>query len=195
MNRQGGVAMVVIDMQRQFTDPTGIVAVPDGQGLVARLNDVVRASRRAAVPVIWIEQRVREGLPLSPTSERFAAAGLHQGHWADLDPGLDVAPGDFHIIKRQQSAFHATDLALTLRRLGVRRVLLAGVTTNVCVLATAKDVAEHDLEVVTLGDLTASRAIARGSHQLDSDDVQRSALAFIDYAYGEVLSSDQLPWH
>jgi nicotinamidase-related amidase len=41
--------------------------------------------------------------------------------------------------KRRYSAFFATDLALMLREQGIRRVVVAGVKTNVCIRATIQD--------------------------------------------------------
>ena len=194
MAKATGTALLVIDLQRQFTDPDGAVAIEDGAGLVARVNAVVASARSVGVPILWVEQRRREGLPLARTSSRFGVDDLHRGRGAELDPALAASEEDQRLVKRQQSAFAGTDLDLALRGLGVRRLVLAGVTTNVCVLATAKDAAERDLEVITLAEATASRAIQRGDHQLTAAEVQRSALAFINYAYGEVRSTDRLPW-
>lgn len=189
-----GSALLMIDLQRQFTDPAGLVKVDGGAGLVQRANHVAAAARAAAVPVVWVEQRLRDGLGPGRSSTRFGASELHRGPGADLDPALGIDERDVRLVKRRQSAFYGTDLDLVLRQLEVGRVLLAGVTTNVCVLATAKDAAERDLEVVTLADLTASRPIERGTHRLAAEQVQASALAFIEYAYGEVRSSSSLPW-
>lgn len=194
MDEPRATALLVIDLQRQFTDPDGEVAVADAGALVRRTNHVVGAARHAGVPVVWVEQRVRDGVGPGRSSTRFGASTLHTGPSADLDPSLDLDAGDVRLVKRRQSAFYGTDLTLVLRQLGVGRVLLAGVTTNVCVLATAKDAAERDLDIVTLEDLTASRAIERGPHRMTAAEVQRSALAFIEYAYGEVRSSTSLPW-
>ena len=194
MRAHDDTALLVIDLQRQFTDPAGAVPVDGADVLLDRTNHVAAGARAAGVPVVWVEQRLRARTGPGRSSTRFGTNELHRGWGADLDPVLQIEDDDVRLVKRRQSAFYGTDLDLVLRQLQVRRVLLAGVTTNVCVLATAKDAAERDLTVVTLGDLTASRPIERGDHHLTATEVQRTALAFIEYAYGEVQSSAALPW-
>ncbi|MCY1450239.1 Peroxyureidoacrylate/ureidoacrylate amidohydrolase RutB [compost metagenome] len=52
---------------------------------------------------------------------------------------LAPRPGDRMIDKPRYSAFHRTDLDRHLRELGARRLTVAGVLTDACVLATVLD--------------------------------------------------------
>ena len=61
------------------------------------------------------------------------------------------------VTKRRFSAFFQTTLDMTLRRLGVQRVVLCGVQTPNCIRAAAFDAVSLDYEkVVVLEDATAS---------------------------------------
>ena len=95
---------------------------------------------------MWVEQSSRPPVPLGRATLRFGRTDAHQGPGIDLDPRLVPVSEDLRIVKQRQSAFFATDLDLCLRRLGVDRVLMCGITTNVCVLATTKDASERDYE-------------------------------------------------
>jgi len=53
--------------------------------------------------------------------------------------GIDVLPGEYIVHKRRFSAFFATDLDMLLREARVKRLLVAGVKTHVCVRATVQD--------------------------------------------------------
>ena len=64
---------------------------------------------------------------------------------ADGAPGAEIHPatapleGDVIIKKHRYSAFYGTDLEIVLRGLGVDAVVIAGVTTENCCHATARD--------------------------------------------------------
>ena len=70
-----------------------------------------------------------------------------------------MQPGDLTLTKRRHSSFYSSDLEIVLRGLDVTRLYLVWVTTNVCVLGTAKDAAERDFDVNVVVDATASLPI------------------------------------
>lgn len=188
-------AVLVIDMQRQFTEPTGVFPVPQVEPVLQAIVDFVDEARSAGATVVWVEQSVRPQVGLGRASLRYGRPDAHQGPGIELDPRLVVQPEDLRLTKWRQSAFFATDLDMSLRRLGVTRVMICGITTNVCVLATTKDASERDYETLVLGDLTASLPISDGaSVVLNADEVQRAALAFIQYSYGDVVNAGDIVW-
>jgi nicotinamidase-related amidase len=194
MTDETRAALLVIDMQRQFTTP-GAPFLVDGAGaLVDRVGQAARSARRHDVPVIWIRQHVRERVGPGRTSRRYGRSDIHAGTQAEIDERLDL-DDDIVVEKTRQSAFFATDLDTVLRNLGVDTVFLSGVTTNVCVLATAIDAGARDYGVVVVSDLTASLPVHRGgSVLLPAEDVQRAAEAFVVHAVGDVAMTTDIPW-
>jgi nicotinamidase-related amidase len=75
---------------------------------------------------------------------------------AEPIPELDRAPGDQVLPKPRFSAFFQTGLEGTLRSHGVDTVLVCGLTTAFCVLATAFDALGHDLRAVIVEDACAT---------------------------------------
>lgn len=134
----GDMALIVIDMQRQFTAPNAPFLVPDADGVVSRVRSAVENARSHGLPVIWIMQHVRPAVGSGRTSRRYGQPSIHQGQQAELDERLDFGD-DIVVFKHRQSGFYGTDLETVLRTIGVDTVILAGVTTNVCVLATGID--------------------------------------------------------
>lgn len=191
----GRTAVILVDLQRQFTEPDGMFAVHGMDTVLARTVPFVTAARAAGAAIVWIRQKARPEVGLGRASLRYGRPDAHVGPGTDLDPRLVPAPGDIVVDKYRQSAFFMTDLDLILRRLDVRRVLIAGITTNVCVLATTKDASERDYETIVLRDLTAALPIPDTTVDgLSAAEVQRASLAFIQWAYGDVLTSDQIGW-
>jgi len=70
----------------------------------------------------------------------------------DLLPG----PEDYFILKPKHSAFYQTPLELLLKHLGSERLILAGVSTNSCVMFTANDAYMRDLNLVVPQDCVAA---------------------------------------
>jgi nicotinamidase/pyrazinamidase len=70
---------------------------------------------------------------------------------------LKPEPEDSIIPKRRFSAFYKTDLDQTLRALEIDTIIVAGITTEVCVLTTALDGLSRDFYAVILEDCSASR--------------------------------------
>ncbi len=191
----GSTALVLIDLQNQFLRDDSPLAVADAAGLVARCNAFADVARRNDMVVVWVVQRAEKGDPPSVTAARFGVMGIHRGDGADLDARLDIRPEDAVVRKRRQSAFFATGLADLLVDRGVGTLLIGGVTTNVCVLATAKDAAERDLDVHVVEDLTRALPIAGGSPRaMEAEHVRTAALTFAQYAYGDVTSTARIRW-
>lgn len=68
--------------------------------------------------------------------------------WWEFPAQLNINDSDIQIIKRQWGAFYGTDLDLQLRRRGITRIVLAGVSTNIGVESTARDAWERGYELV-----------------------------------------------
>jgi len=75
-----------------------------------------------------------------------------------------------------------TDLAAWLRGEGVRTVVVAGLTTDVCVGSTARDAFQQEFHTVTLADCTAEQTLAR----------HEAGLASLAACFGRVCTSGEV---
>lgn len=158
-----GDVLLVVDVQNDFC-PGGALAVPDGDAVVPVINRIARA-----FPVVVATQDWHPGGHISFASrhegknpfEVIEIQGTEQVLWpdhcvegtpgADLYPELDATALRFVLRKgtnREVDSYSAfvendgtttTGLAGLLRELGVERIFVSGLATDVCVRATALD--------------------------------------------------------
>ncbi len=169
-------ALLVIDMQRDFLDPTGYAAQA---GLdVARLRrtlgpvqSLIEAARAAAMHIAYTREGHRPDLSDCPPAKlaRSRAAGAEigsagplgrlllrgeRGH--DLVDELQPRAGEPVVDKPGYSAFHQTELDQILRGWGIETVIVCGVTTEVCVHTTVRSATDHGLRCITVSDACAA---------------------------------------
>ena len=158
-----GDALLIVDVQSDFL-PGGRLAVPDADAVVPLLNRYIAMACARGVPVI----ASRDWHPRGHCSFR-ERGGPWPEHCVAGTPGAGFAPGlnlpvDAIVIDKATtpdadaySAFDGTWLAALFRKLGVRRLLVGGLATDYCVLATVRDARAAGFEVVLLAD--AVRAV------------------------------------
>lgn len=136
---QGVPALLLIDVQNSFFHPDGRNYYPASADIVAGLRRLLARARSANRLIIHAAEQHR------PHVDDFESAKLPQhcvaGEWdSQFYEGFGPqGDAEFLLAKRRMSAFCATDLDLLLREKGVRRLIIAGAKTNVCIRATVQD--------------------------------------------------------
>lgn len=162
-------ALVVIDVQADFASPGGAMARmgADLSSVEAALDNVeslIATARRSGVCVAFARVltspqtdsaalknlNARKGL--SPDALEICREGERGSEYYRVKP----LPGEIEVSKRLFSAFHDADLDQRLRERGVDTLILAGLTTNCCVDATARDAFHLNYNVFVVSDATAA---------------------------------------
>ncbi|WP_066151996.1 cysteine hydrolase family protein [Hydrogenophaga pseudoflava] len=169
-------ALIVIDMQRDFCSPGGYAQqagldISRMQAVVGQVKALLVAARGAGLHIFHTREGHLPDLSDCPPAKlaRSVAAGARiggpgplgrllvrgeQGH--DFVPELRPLACEHVIDKPGYGAFHKTTLGALLGAFGVRRLLLCGVTTEVCVHSTLREAIDRGFVCTTVGDATAA---------------------------------------
>ncbi|WP_328662572.1 cysteine hydrolase family protein [Nocardia salmonicida] len=168
-------ALVIIDMQRDFLLPGGF-----GESLgndVALLRTVIEplaellaSARAAGITVIHTREghlpdlsdcppaKLRRGNPSQRIGDsgRFGRILIRGEYGHDIIDELAPLDGETVIDKPGKGAFYATDLATVLQQNSITTLLVAGVTTEVCVHTTVREANDRGYECLVVADCVGS---------------------------------------
>jgi ureidoacrylate peracid hydrolase len=157
-------ALLVIDMQNSFCHPDGVMRSLLGpicgiDELVSTLGRMLTGLRSCGVPIVYLRQVFQPNYADADAvfrrriPEAMRRGGLARGSWdAEIIDELAPRPEDTVVDKTRFDGFHATPLASMLTGMGVRRLLVSGAYTNVCVETTIKSAYQYDFEPVLFAD-------------------------------------------
>ena len=149
-------ALIVVDLQNDFADSRGSLAVRGADRVVAAVNELIAAAEAGGAPIFYTQDWHPERTPHFVTDGGLWPVHCVADTWgAQLHPGLRRAAGGGPIVRKgangedgysgftmrdaQSGEERATELEGLLRERGVERVVVVGLATDYCVKATALD--------------------------------------------------------
>lgn len=168
-------ALLIVDMQRDFLEPGGFGAMLGNdvsalRHIVAPLQRLLSAWRAGGLFTIHTREGHRQDLSDLPTAKKLRGRNTmcigdrgpmgrilvrgEPGH--DIIPELYPKPGEPVIDKPGKGAFYATDLQSVLRNRGILQLIVAGVTTEVCIHATVREANDRGYDCFVADDCVGS---------------------------------------
>jgi ureidoacrylate peracid hydrolase len=171
-------AVIVVDMENDFAAKGGMfdragVDVSEAQKAIGPTAKVLAAARQAGLKIIYLKMGYRPdlsdlGATDSVNRTRHLKFGVGQKIQApdgresrllirdtwdtDIVPELKPQASDIVIYKTRFSGFYQTDLDATLKKFGIKYLIVTGVTTSICVESTVRDAMFRDYLCVLLSD-------------------------------------------
>lgn len=171
-NESSGTVLLVIDMISSWQFPDADRLLPHAVSIAPAIAALQARCRRAGVPVIFAnDNQGRWRSDFRQTVQSSIDAG---GPGARITSLLHPEAIDYFVLKPKHSAFFATPLELLLRDLKAERLIVTGVSSDQCVLATVAEARMRDFEVQVPSDCVATQSAARNARALTHlRDVQR----------------------
>jgi nicotinamidase-related amidase len=202
-------ALIVVDVQRFFSEPHFLFAkffeklVPGvttdyfqrvNATVVPGIQRLLACFRARKLPIIYsaVGCRAADGRDLPGWMRDFDEVGL-QIYGQRMTPSVDDAsyaidhrvaplPGEIVLTKSSCGPTASTNLEQMLRNLGVRSLVVCGLTTAVCVTQTAREMADRGFPVIVAEDACTEL----------SDESHRAALLTFGLIFGRVRPTGQI---
>ncbi|WP_174802244.1 cysteine hydrolase family protein [Martelella limonii] len=195
-------AVIAIDLHRGHLDPS-VATMPLEAEKAARVVENNRIffdkCRAAGIPIVHLVTRYRDVAEIrsnpfwrTRADDPNASRKNVEHHNLDGMPGCNIMPELLHkddmIVdtKKRYDCFVATDLDFTLRRHGINTLLMTGVNTSSCVLATS--IRANVLDYATI-------CIEECVDTMDGPVLHEAALTCLRAAFGWVMSGDEALGH
>jgi len=145
-------AILVIDMLNDFVLKGAPLEVPRARQIISSIKKRLARAAREHVPVIHVCDRHRKEDPEFKVWPKHAVNG---SPGCEIIAELKPRSRDYIIDKTTYSAFYRTKLEKLLRKLGTRKIVIAGVVTEICVLYTAVEASMRGFQVEVPEDCVA----------------------------------------
>jgi nicotinamidase-related amidase len=143
------------------------------------------------VPLSAPEAAGANAARLLSQARKMGALVVHVGHNASAGRGFhaDVMPleSEAVVMKDEVNAFLGTDLQQRLQAAGIKRLVICGMQTHMCVEAATRAAADLGYDVLVVGDACATRDLKYGDTVVPAAQVQAVTLATLDRTYARVV--------
>ncbi len=141
----GGVGLLIIDMINDIAFEGGDTLRPKAEAIAWTILALRDEADRLRVPVVYVNDNY--GQWHSERSKIVEACSSANSPARAMVERMAPRDDDYFIIKPQFSGFYATNLPVLLPKLGVSRLIITGIATDICVLFTAADAHMREYEL------------------------------------------------
>lgn len=176
-------ALLVIDMQRFFLDPSSPSFTCGGLAVLPNVKRLIEAFRGVGLPVIFTRHvHHPNGIDAGIMGWWWQAMCVEGTPESEVHDDIAPLPGEKVVTKHRYSSFYDTDLGTMLRCQGIEDVVICGIMTNMCCESTARDAYYRDYRVFFPADGTGSI----------NEEMHLASLLNLAFGFADVTTVDEL---
>jgi nicotinamidase-related amidase len=161
-------ALLLIDIQN-FYFPGGRSELVDSEAASLNAQKLLQKFREKNGLVVHVRHNAQQG--------------------ADIHKNVYPIEGEKIVSKNHVNCFKDTDLLEYLRKHKVKKLVICGMMTHMCVEAAVQAAHDFDFETTLIHDACATRALTFGDREVSAADVHSSTLNSLNRYYSRVLDT------
>jgi nicotinamidase-related amidase len=163
-------ALLLIDIQN-FYFPGGRSPLENPEQASLNSRKILKSFRERGKCVVHIRHNAKSG------------AEIHK----------NVAPikGEKIISKNHVNSFKDTDLLEYLRSYKIKKLVICGMMTHMCVEAAARAASDLGFDCILIGDACDTRDLKYGNRMIKAKDVHFSTLSSLDGYYTKIMNTEE----
>jgi len=148
------IALLIIDVINDLEFPEGNQILPFALPMATNIAALKRRARKSGIPVIYVNDNFgRWRSDLNAQVQHCLEDDVRGRPLVEL---LRPDEEDYFVLKPKHSGFFSTTLDLLLEYLQVKKLIITGIATNICVLFTANDAYMRDFTLIVPSDCVAA---------------------------------------
>ncbi|EJT48557.1 hypothetical protein A1Q1_02465 [Trichosporon asahii var. asahii CBS 2479] len=168
--------LVIIDAQNEYAQ--GALKIKNVEASRKNIEDLLEKYRKDGGQVIHVVHQVPEGTPVFTPGTELAE------EFAELKP-----TGNEAVVKKiHPGSFAETNLDSLLQKGGIKRLVLVGYMSHVCVSTTARQAAQRGYDVLVVEDAIGDRDVPGAS----AEQLVQTVCAELGDAFGTIIKTAEV---
>jgi len=174
-------ALIIVDLQNDYFE-NGKWALNGINEAAANAEKVLAAFRERNLPVFHVRHEF-----VGPDAPFFEAGS----EGAQIHHSLTPAEGEPVVLKHEVNSFQHTELKPLLEQQGIKKLVIVGAMSHMCIDAVTRAAKDFGYENTVLHDACATLDLTFNGITVPSEQVHAAFMAALQFAYAEVISTEE----
>jgi nicotinamidase-related amidase len=174
--------LILVDIQNDYF-PGGRMELVEMQQAGKKAGELLSDFRRRSWPTFHIQHI---------SAQKGATFFLPATEGAALHESIQPQGDELVIQKHYPNSFRETSLLQELERHDVKKLVICGAMSHMCIDATTRAAADHCFDCTVVQDACATRDLEFGGKTIAAANVHGSFMAALGSAYARVINLDEL---
>lgn len=169
-------ALLIIDVQNDYF-PGGTCELCGAYEAENKIKTLIEESRRLSRPIIYIQH-------INPPDDTFFIEGTFG---CEISDRIKPQVNDKIIVKYYPNSFLETELDFYLKKNGIKKLIVCGMMTHMCVDTTVRAAMDYGYKVDLVADGCATIDLEISGEIIPAKTVQKAFLASLDGIFANIV--------